>query len=237
MKRVLLYSLIVVIRIVSDLPLLWMFYFLYFPEQGSGGISAIFFNAGLFFSFATLHSLMARDFAKRFIARFVSEKFIRISYVMINGISLSLLLYLWQPTAGELWRTDGILYWFLSGLYASCIIGLIFTTFFIDYADFLGIRSLLRILKNRPSKPPVFSAKGPYAYCRHPMYLLLLISFWAGPVMTYGRLEFALLGSGYLFLGTLFEERNLRKELGNIYDYYRKNVPMWIPRIKPWSYS
>lgn len=51
--------------------------------------------------------------------------------------------------------------------------------------------------------------------------------------MTYGRLEFALLGSIYLIIGTFFEERNLREELGEVYNLYRENVPMWIPRLRP----
>jgi protein-S-isoprenylcysteine O-methyltransferase Ste14 len=163
MKRVLLYSLIALTRAFSDLPLLWMFYFLHFQKEGSGGVSDALFNAALFISFGALH-----------------------------------------------------------------------TTFFIDYLDFLGIRALLRILKNRPVRSPVFSVRGPYAYCRHPLYLFLLLALWIGPIMTYGRLEFALLASLYLLVGTFLEERNLREELGEIYDLYRANVPMWIPRLKPW---
>jgi protein-S-isoprenylcysteine O-methyltransferase Ste14 len=96
---------------------------------------------------------------------------------------------------------------------------------------------LLVSMKNRPAKSPVFSAKGPYAYCRHPMYLFLLIALWMGSVMTYGRLEFALLGSTYLIIGTFFEERNLREELGEVYNLYRENVPMWIPRLQPWRFE
>jgi protein-S-isoprenylcysteine O-methyltransferase Ste14 len=53
--------------------------------------------------------------------------------------------------------------------------------------------------------------------------------------MTYSRLEFALLGSIYLIIGTIFEERNLREELGEAYTLYRENVPMWIPRVQPWK--
>jgi hypothetical protein len=51
--------------------------------------------------------------------------------------------------------------------------------------------------------------------------------------MTYGRLEFAFLGNVYLIIGTFFEERNMREEMGEVYTLYRENVPMWIPRLRP----
>lgn len=237
MKRVFLYILIVLTRIFSDLPLLGMFYFLHFQREGSGGISDAGWNAVLFIAFGTLHSLLARDFAKRRMAGWMGDRYLRTFYVFISGISLVLLLYLWRPIAGVWWRTEGIFYWLLTILYLGCVVGMIYTSFFIDYLDFLGIRSLLRTIKNRPPRSPAFSAKGPYAHCRHPMYLFLLMALWISPVMTYGRLEFAFMGSLYLVIGTFLEERNLRQELGEIYDLYRENVPMWIPRLGPWRYD
>ena len=55
--------------------------------------------------------------------------------------------------------------------------------------------------------------------------------------MTLTRFEFALIGSVYLVIGTYFEERNLRQELGEVYELYQANVPMWIPRLSPWKYK
>lgn len=236
MRRFFLYFLLALTRIVADLPLLWMFFFLHFQEKGSGGISEGLANAGLLVSFGLLHSVLARDFGKRWLANLVGEEYVRRLYVWVGAGTLALLLYFWQPLSGTVWQARGAGYWVLTAAYLACITGLIYTTFFIDYADFLGIRSLLRRLRNQPPKPPLFSVQGPYAYCRHPMYVFLLGVFWIGPTMTYGRLEFALLGSLYLLLGSIFEERNLRAELGNVYDLYRANVPMWIPRLHPWKY-
>jgi protein-S-isoprenylcysteine O-methyltransferase Ste14 len=33
---------------------------------------------------------------------------------------------------------------------------------------------------------------------------------------------------------SLFEERSLGKRFGKNYQDYKKNVPLWIPRLKPW---
>lgn len=58
-----------------------------------------------------------------------------------------------------------------------------------------------------------------------------------GTVMTYARAEFTILGTIYFLTGTHLEERNLREELGEVYELYCQNVPMWIPRLKPWKYK
>jgi protein-S-isoprenylcysteine O-methyltransferase Ste14 len=235
MKRWILYTVVSLTRIVADVPLLWMFYLLHFQEQESAGAWAAASNAALFVMFGSLHSLLARNFAREWMARVVGGQFVRIAYVWIAGVTFFCLLFLWQPLPGTIWSTVGVAFWILSVVYAVLVFAIILTTFFIDYAEFLGIRTLLRQARNQPPKPPVFSLRGPYAYCRHPLYLLLLFAFWVGPEMTYGRFEFALLGSAYLFVGANFEERNLREELGEIYERYRRNVPMWIPRLTPWK--
>ncbi len=235
MKRISLYSLIILTRVFSDLPLFGMFYFLHFQKTGVGGVTAAAGNAVLFTSFGALHSLLARSFVKKHLAVLMDTTYTRTFYILVNGTALTLLLYMWQPIMGVWWRIEGVPYWMLTSLYLGCIAGMIYTSFFIDYLDFLGIRALLRAAKNRPAKSPIFSAKGPYAHCRHPMYLFLFLAFWTAPVMTYSRLEFAILGSIYLVIGTFFEEQNLRRELGEVYDLYRANVPMWIPRLRPWQ--
>jgi len=237
MKRVFLYALITLTQIFSVIPLLYLFYFLYFQKEGEGGVADIVFNAALFVAFGMIHSLLAHDFSRKFMARLVGSDYVRTVYVIIAGITLSLMLYFWRPISGTLWHTDGILYWVLSFLYLGCVVAMFSTTFFTDSAHYLGIRTLSRIIRNRPQKPDVFSTRGPYAYCRHPMYLFQIIAFWLGPVMTYGRLEFACLASIYILIGTRHEERNLRQELGPVYDIYRANVPKWIPRLRPWHYE
>ena len=66
------------------------------------------------------------------------------------------------------------------------------------------------------------------------MYLAMLGAFWVGPVMSSGRFEFSALATLYLLVGLRLEERNLREELGPEYDLYCANVPMLIPRARPW---
>jgi protein-S-isoprenylcysteine O-methyltransferase Ste14 len=224
------------LRAVADLPIVWMLLFLQFPPEGSGGYRSAAFNAALFVAFAASHSALARDRQKRVIARRVGAPCTRAAYVVVAGLTLSCLLYLWRPVAGTLWRAAGASYWALSLLFLAAVVGLFATATAIDYPEFLGIRSLRRASRGETPKLPAFSAAGPYAHCRHPMYSCLLIALWIGPVMTAGRAEFAAMASLYLLVGASFEERNLRAELGAVYDVYRENVPMWLPRLSPWKH-
>jgi len=215
----------------------WMLLFLQFPSGGEGGTSDAFLNIILLIFWALLHSILARTRVKAFITGFWDHHFFRVFYVIVSGASLMAVLYLWRPVSGNLWQASGTLYWILSTLYLGCIVGMFYSMLSIDYFEYLGVRSVLRHMKAQPETTQLFEVKGPYAYCRHPAYFFLLLAFWVGPVMTIGRFEFALIGSLYLVAGTFLEERNLRKELGEVYDLYRANVPMWIPRTKPWQYE
>jgi len=77
-------------------------------------------------------------------------------------------------------------------------------------------------------------SSGIYSYIRNPMYLGLIL-------MAFGSIFFSL--SSYIFIYTLilifvylvvirFEEMELSKRLGKVYDDYRKRVPSLIPRLK-----
>jgi len=95
-------------------------------------------------------------------------------------------------------------------------------------------RKIVRHFSGEPNPPLALCLKGPYRYCRHPVYLASIATLWIGPVMTAGRLEFAILVTIYVLIGTWFEERDTGKEMGEAYDLYQANVPMWIPRLTPW---
>jgi protein-S-isoprenylcysteine O-methyltransferase Ste14 len=154
------------IRLLADGPLVWMFYFLHFSESGSGGFAAAAGNALLFLPFAILHSVLAREGIKKPISRVVSDPWVRPLYVIVSGLTLALVLYLWRPLDGTLWSAEGgAAYWLLTALFA-----LVYSASQIDYPEFLAIRGLYREAKGTPPKPPRFVVKGPYAYCRHPMY-------------------------------------------------------------------
>jgi len=227
-------ALAIATRVLTDIPLAWMFVVIHFGWRASGGIENALLNAGAFVAWAVLHSLLARDSARRVLSRWVGPDFVRIAYVIVAGLTLAALLLVFRPVSGEVWHATGAPAWVLSFLYVASLVALVFITSHFDYAEFLGLRQIEDRVAGRPRRVAALSVEGPYGYCRHPMYLALLAAFWLGPVMNFGRLEFAVLSTLYLLIGLRFEERNLRQELGPEYDLYRANVPMLLPRLRAW---
>jgi methanethiol S-methyltransferase len=237
MSRTTYVALAIATRVVTDGPLLWMFLLIHFGMRGDGGGEEALWNAGAFAAWAGVHSLLARDAARRVLSRWVGPDLVRIVYVVVAGVTLALLLWVWRPVSGELWHATGAVAWVLSALYVASLVGLVLITSHFDYAGFLGLRQVNSRVTGRPPRPPVLSVQGPYGHCRHPMYLAMLVAFWVGPVMSFGRLEFAALSTLYLLVGLRLEERNLRQELGPQYDLYCANVPMLVPRLRPWRHA
>jgi len=80
--------------------------------------------------------------------------------------------------------------------------------------------------------------RGPYRYCRNPMitgvfFILLGETFFLNSVdlMRWAGLFF-LINTVYFLLK---EEPDLEKRFGEEYRIYKKNVPRWIPRIRPYE--
>lgn len=234
MRAVYLHLLIALNIVAFHAPGLWLFFFLLFPEQGSGGAPDALFNAFLVLFWGGTHSFMARKFCRDVLARVVGEDFVKLLFTLIAGVTQCGMLYFWRPLEGALWHAEGLLYWVLTSLFACCFGAVFYCSILLDYMEVLGVRRIIRHFRGEASPAPVLCLKGPYRYCRHPVYLASITSLWIGPVMTAGRLEFAFLVTTYVLFGTWLEEKDTRQEMGKPYERYRAHVPMWIPRLTPW---
>ena len=91
-----------------------------------------------------------------------------------------------------------------------------------------------------PVAPPTrLVVVGFYRYVRNPMYVGFFTG-WLGLWIIFGRanrtaVTVAIIGilAVVLFV-RLYEEPTLRKLFGSDYDLYRRNVPRWLPRLRPW---
>lgn len=216
-------------------PQVWLIIFLFFPgaDDGGGELAAA-FNAFLFLLWGVIHSLLARDFARDFIARLVGRDFVKLVFISVAGITQCLLLYLWQPLSGWHWRAEGGLYWILTGLFLAALAAVFITSLLLDYMEALGIRAILRRMRHQAAPALTISLRGPYAYCRHPVYLFTIFFLWLGPEINLTKLEFSLLGTLYVLAGMFLEDRDTARHMGPAYAEYKKHVPILIPRLKPW---
>jgi protein-S-isoprenylcysteine O-methyltransferase Ste14 len=87
-----------------------------------------------------------------------------------------------------------------------------------------------------PTKKLVIT--GIYRYVRNPMIIGVLIvligesiSFLSLNILIWALIFFIINNIYFLF----YEEPDLEKRFGNDYKEYKKNVPRWIPRFKPYA--
>ena len=79
---------------------------------------------------------------------------------------------------------------------------------------------------------------GPYRYVRNPMYLAVLAAI-AGQALVLGRTALVAYGFvvavAFVVFVRLYEEPILRATFGDAYETYRRAVPGWWPRLRPWT--
>jgi len=195
-------------------------------------LPAILSNVTLISIFGLQHSLMARPRFKRWIYKFLDESIERSTYVILSSLFLFMLSWHWQPLPMMLWNvTDPIRYSILNGLFWFGWGLAIFSSGLIDLLDLTGIRQVSAYLKNIPHSPPEFKIKSIYRYIRHPIMLGTLIGLWATPSMTAGHLLLSVGFSVYIFIGIIYEERDLEKILGDEYQNYQQTTKIIIPFV------
>lgn len=193
--------------------------------------TAVTVDAALLALFALQHSAMARAGFKTRLLRVVPVAAERSTYVLAASLTLLLLFWQWRSLPDSLWRVDAqpwaALIW---AIYGVGWVVTVTSTFMVDHLDFLGLRQAGWHARPGPYEPPSFTERWLYAWVRHPMMTGLIVVFWATPRMTVGHLLFATAGSLYIAVGLRFEERDLRRQLGETYREYAARVPAVVPR-------
>ncbi|MFK2856401.1 isoprenylcysteine carboxylmethyltransferase family protein [Dyella humi] len=180
--------------------------------------------------FGIQHSVMARPGFKQWWKRFIPPSIERSSYVLFASAALILMFWLWKPITQEVWHIRMPVA--VSALWVMFALGwgvVLSCTFLIDHFDLFGLRQVYLNLKQRNYSPVGFREPFFYRLVRHPLMLGFIISFWAAPVMTVGRLIFAAGMTGYILIALQFEERDMVTYFGEEYRKYRQRVPMLVP--------
>ncbi|NUR57152.1 MAG: isoprenylcysteine carboxylmethyltransferase family protein [Catenulispora sp.] len=177
--------------------------------------------------FAMHHSVMARPAAKRLVTRVVPAAAERSTYVLTADALLALVLWQWRPIGGTVWDVQtqparGAIW----ALYALGWVIAVSSTFMIDHFDLVGLRQAA----SRDYQRPAFQQRRLYRVIRHPIMAGFLIAFWSTPAMSRGHLLFSAAASAYILVGVTLEERDLRRELGAVYEDYASRTPAVIPR-------
>ena len=194
-------------------------------------ILALLINAGLLGIFALQHSIMARPAFKRVFTKLVPEPVERSTYVLVSSVLLASIVHFWQPMGGVIWQISDPTA--VSIIYSLFTLGwciLLLATLQINHFDLFGIRQVWLYFRGKPYTQLPFKTPWLYRHVRHPLYVGMMIGMWAAPTMTVAHLLFAILSTGYIFIGARLEERDLEKILPE-YRLYKKQIPMFLPTI------
>ena len=194
-------------------------------------ISAFLIDACLIGLFGLQHSLMARDGFKGWLTRYVPAGLERATYVHASNLALWPVLLLWQPIPIVLLDLSGVRP-VMVGLYWAGWLIVLLSSLNIDLLELWGLRQAWCWSQGETHQPPPFKESWLYRQVRHPIYLGLLIAFWATPQLTMGHVLFAACMSAYIFIGAWFEERDLVRNYGDAYRAYQRDVPAYLPRLR-----
>lgn len=191
---------------------------------------ALIVNLILLNLFVVQHTVMARPAFKKWWTRIIPEPMERSTYVLASSLILILIMWQWRPIAGEIWRADSYLTINISQFFfwVGWVVVLA-SSFMINHFELFGLKQVTAYLRGQEPVETQFKKPALYKYVRHPLMLGFLIAVWATPVMTVGHMVFSIGITGYILVGTWFEERDLVRALGETYRQYQKEVPKLIP--------
>ncbi|MGA9120192.1 MAG: isoprenylcysteine carboxylmethyltransferase family protein [Bacteroidota bacterium] len=230
-KRFLDYTLLAlsVVLGVGSIILLVVLGSLTFTRFGWSDPEILLWDTFLSLLFFLQHSVMVRRAFKQRLSRVVPPLYHGAIYTIASGLVLAALVIFWQKSATGVYVLQGIARWVLyaSALFAAFIF--LLSIHALRTFDPLGIGPIRARLRGVEPHAGPFVVRGPYRWVRHPLYACVLVLFWSAPVVTLDRLLFNVLWTAWVYVATLFEERDLTREFGEVYTEYKKKVPMFVP--------
>jgi len=186
-------------------------------------------NAGLSLLFFVQHSGMVRQSFRRWLARFVPEHYFGACYSIVSGIVLLVVVLVWQESEQVIANATGVWWWTARVLFLLAVGGVIWGALALRGFDSLGLKPIQNRFRSSAPTSSALTVRGPYRWVRHPLYFFVLLMIWSYPNLTVDRALFNVLWTLWIFIGSVFEERDLVAEFGDRYREYQRNVPMLIP--------
>ncbi|MDH5737124.1 MAG: isoprenylcysteine carboxylmethyltransferase family protein [Gammaproteobacteria bacterium] len=193
-------------------------------------VMAVFINILLMLLFGIQHSIMARKGFKDWLTKILPAAAERSTYVLASNIVLVVLYFYWQPLNGVVWSVENETLFI--GIYTLCALGwglALIATFALDHFELFGLKQIWCNFRGTPMPEPRFHQPLLYRMVRHPLQLGIFLGLWLTPAMTQGLLLFNIGMTIYIFVGLFYEEKDLVRIFGSVYEEYRKKVPQLIP--------
>jgi protein-S-isoprenylcysteine O-methyltransferase Ste14 len=190
--------------------------------------ASLLFNGLLSGCFFVQHSVMIRRPCRERQERWVGPEHAPRLFDLVSGLTLLIVLLLWQGPLSTLASAHGEVRWLARGVFLAGLSLLAWSGVVLLRDKPRGLQLLGKPTAD-PTKPQLCQA-GPYRWVRHPLYLASLLLIWSAPDLTSDRLLFNVMWSAYVLVGLQLEERDLIAVYGQAYEVYRARVPMLLPR-------
>lgn len=189
----------------------------------------------LSFAFFLQHSGMVRRQFRTRVYGPIPPRYHRALYSIASGITLAGVALLWQPSNNHLLMLGSAFLWVAVALAIGGFALFLWGALALRKLDLFGTRAIKAYVQKSEEESPVFIVRGPFRWVRHPWYLAAIMLFWSCVDFTSDRLLFNILWTGWVCMGTRVEENDLVHDFGDVYEKYRRRVPMLVPWRGPTS--
>ncbi len=202
------------------------------PISWTGGerSNALWWDTGLSLAFFAVHSGLVRRSFRAWSARFIPEVFAGAVYAIASGVILIAVLLFWRDAEPLYMAPAGAVRWSFRAAFLLASVVFLWGGMSLRGFDPCGVKPILDRLRGASPRLMPFSARGPYRWVRHPLYVAMIVLMWSCPDLTVDRLLFNVLWTGWMLMVTTLEERDLVAQFGREYRGYQQRVPMFIPR-------
>ncbi len=190
----------------------------------------------LYFLFGYSHTILSSKKIKNFIKEKFGNliAFYRLSYNIISIFLLVLILkYAPHPdiTIYDLQSPYDFLILIPQFL---GLIGFFWSLNYLCVSELIGIRQIKRWFRNEYDiedldEKTTLNIRGPYKFVRHPIYFFSILFLISRPTMDLFYLITFVCAVIYFYIGSIYEERKLVDEYGELYTQYQSIVPRILP--------
>lgn len=194
-------------------------------------------NAILLAQFPLLHSMLLSPFGapilKRLAPRDIGSRMATTTYAIIASVQVFLLFALWSPSGTIWWRAEGMMLWFMSGVYATAWLLLLKAIWDAGLALQTGFLGWWAVANDRAPVFPPMPTTGLFRIVRQPIYVAFALTLWTVPTWTPDQLIVALALTAYCLAGPLLKEKRFRRRFCQDFLTYKGRVPYWLPWPRP----
>jgi protein-S-isoprenylcysteine O-methyltransferase Ste14 len=114
------------------------------------------------------------------------------------------------------------------------LLGILWTFRYFNLKEFLGINQALKAYGGDYNvysldEESELVLKGPYLWCRHPLYFFTIMFLVLRPYMFLDYLVSLVCIIAYFYVGSLWEEKRMLEKFGEHYEAYKKQVAPIVP--------